>query len=380
MATAEMLIQTCREALSRHPRLRPGQKILVAMSGGVDSSVVAALLHHLGYEVVGVSMHLFPKGASASAEAGRCCTLDDFQDARRVAWKIGIPHYIKNYEATFDSFVIEPFVQSYLAGETPSPCILCNQHLKFGSLFQLAKTIGNDAMVATGHYAQIQWGGERFHLRKGADPGKDQSYFLFPMTQASLQSCLFPLGHLVKAEVRALADHFGLHLAQKSESQEICFVGNRHYSDIVAERTGRSPGAGDIRHRDGRLLGHHDGYWKFTVGQRKGLHVSYATPLYVLSVDPETAQVTVGGAEDLGTKHFLVRDPIWCTGGTPSPRKAHIKIRSRSLEVGGLLRPLSDGRVDVNLETPQFAVTPGQAAVFYEGDEVLGGGWILRSR
>lgn len=376
MRDALSLIESTRASLEHHPTLRPGGRVLVAMSGGVDSSVVAALLHHLSFEAVGVSMHLFPKSADSGA-AGRCCTLDDFQDARRVAWEVGIPHYVSNYEHEFDKAVISPFVEAYLQGETPSPCILCNQHLKFGSLLHMCASM-DASVVATGHYARIEHDEAGFHLRAGLDAGKDQSYFLFPMPPDVLARTLFPLGGMSKPEVRLLADHFGLHLGQKAESQEICFVGDQHYTDILTARTGQAPLLGDLRHVDGRLLGHHDGYWQYTIGQRRGLGIAHAEPLYVVSVDPETNTVLVGEDRHLYSDRFAVRDLVRCRPcDLAGVEGLKVKIRSRSAAVPCRVQATAEG-LDVVLLEAQRAVAPGQAAVFYQEDEVLAGGWITR--
>jgi len=358
--------------------LRPGDRVLAAMSGGIDSSVVAALLHRGGYEVVGVSMQLFDKsqGDPASQAEGKCCTLDDFQDARRVGFQLGFPHYVVDLEDRFQTTVIDPFVAGYLRGETPSPCIRCNQFLKFRTLLDTAAEMGA-AFVATGHYARIIRDG-RHHLYKATDRLKDQSYFLFTHDQDSLARTLFPLGGLAKPEVRQLARDLGLHLAEKPESQEICFVTQGRY-DRYIEQAGRAPeqaGEGLIRHVDGRVLGRHEGFWRFTVGQRKGLRIAHPTPLFVVQVDPEQDTVWVGGEPDLLSPELTARDASWCAAEPPTPLACQAKIRSRGPEVPAWVEPLGQGRVRVRFEQPQRAVAPGQAVVFYQGEEVLGGAWI----
>lgn len=361
--------------LRAHPILRPGDRILAAMSGGVDSSVMAALLHRAGFEVIGLSMQLFDKKTNSDSN-GKCCTLDDFQDARRVAFEMGFPHYVMDFEARFREDVIEGFIQGYLAGETPSPCIRCNQHLKFASLVARAEALGA-AFVATGHYAAITRDAEGWHLRKAGDPAKDQSYFLFHHSQQTLSRTLFPLAHLAKPEVRALGAELGLHLAEKAESQEICFVTQDRY-DAFLEEEGRDPGVGegDIRHVDGRHLGRHRGYWRYTVGQRRGLGVAFPEPLYVIRVDPATNTVWVGGEADLMGAELIARELSWV--GTPpaAPLACEAKVRSRSPAAEALVIPLGDGRAKVAFAAPQRALAPGQAVVFYREDEVLGGGWI----
>ncbi len=371
------LLECALASLKVHPTLKPGARIAVAMSGGVDSSVAAALLHHAGYEVVGVSLQLFDKTGQGSAE-GRCCTLDDFQDARRVAFERGFPHYVVDHEAAFQETVIEPFIEGYLAGETPSPCIRCNQHLKFGALLDRAEAMGA-AFVATGHYAQIGFEDGAWRMRKAADPAKDQSYYLFHQTQATMARTLFPLGHLRKPEVRELGRELGLHLSEKGESQEICFVGAQRY-DAFIEAAGRAPqdAGGDIRHEDGRILGRHEGAWRYTVGQRKGLGIAHATPLYVSRLDHASRTVWVAEDEALGGLSLRAKDLSWCDQTPIAPLHCHARIRARGVEAPCTVTPLQEGGVEVLFETPQRAIAPGQAVVFYEGDAVLGGGWIQR--
>jgi tRNA-specific 2-thiouridylase len=345
------------------------------MSGGVDSSVMAALLHRAGYEVIGISMQLFDKKTIQTSD-GRCCTLDDFQDARRVAHDMGFPHYVMDFEARFRETVIEGFIQGYMDGETPSPCIRCNQHLKFSALMERAGAL-EAPFVATGHYAAITMEDGRWHLRKASDPAKDQSYFLFHHTQATLARTLFPLAHLTKPEVRSLGAELGLHLAEKPESQEICFVTQDRY-DAFMEAEGRDPGLGDgdIRHLDGRILGRHHGYWRHTVGQRRGLGVAYAEPLYVVRIEPATNTVWVGGEADLLGRELAARELSWVDGPPPGPLACQARIRSRSPEAEALVIPLPDGRVKVAFAEPQRAIAAGQAVVFYRDGKVLGGGWI----
>jgi tRNA-specific 2-thiouridylase len=345
------------------------------MSGGVDSSVMAALLHHAGYEVIGISMQLFDKKTAQTSD-GKCCTLDDFQDARRVAYDMGFAHYVMDFETRFRDTVIEGFIQGYLDGETPSPCIRCNQHLKFSALMERAEAL-DAPFVATGHYATIFHEGGHWHLRKASDPAKDQSYFLFHHTQATLARTLFPLAHLTKPEVRQLGTELGLHLAEKPESQEICFVTQDRY-DSFLEVEGRDPGRGDgdIRHLDGRVLGRHHGYWRHTVGQRRGLGVAFAEPLYVVRIEPATNTVWVGSEANLMGQDLVARELSWVDGPPQGPLACQARIRSRSPEAEALVIPLPDGRMKVAFAEPQRAIAAGQAVVFYRDGEVLGGGWI----
>jgi len=369
------LLDLALAPLRTHPTLRPGDRIIAAMSGGVDSSVMAALLHHAGYEVIGISMQLFDKKTVQGSD-GKCCTLDDFQDARRVAHELGFAHYVMDFEDRFRETVIEGFIQGYLDGETPSPCIRCNQHLKFSALMERAEALGAP-FVATGHYAAITHSEVGWHLRKASDSAKDQSYFLFHHTQATLARTLFPLAHLTKPEVRRLGSELGLHLAEKPESQEICFVTQDRY-DAFVELACREPGKvpGDIRHLDGRLLGRHQGYWRHTVGQRRGLGVAFAEPLYVVRIDPTANIVWVGPETNLLGRDLVARELNWVQDAPVGPMACEARIRSRSPEAEALVIPLPDGRVQVSFAEAQRAIAPGQAVVFYREGEVLGGGWI----
>jgi tRNA-specific 2-thiouridylase len=350
-------------------------RIVVAMSGGVDSSVAAARLAREGHDVIGLSMQLYDQ-QQGDVRFGSCCTLDDLYDARRVARSIGIPHYIVNFERGFEEHVLSNFVREYAAGRTPIPCVHCNGDLKFASLVERAAAFGADA-VATGHYAQVDRdpGSGRVRLRRGADRGKDQSYFLFTLSQDQLAHARFPVGALDKPAVREEARRLGLQVADKPDSQEICFVAAGEHAGFV-ERRSRIAG-GDIRDRDGRVVGHHDGIHRFTVGQRKGLGLSSPIPLYVIGIDAPSATVTVGPREALERSTLTASGVNWIAGTAPAgPIRAHAQIRYRHAEAPATIAPLEDGRVSVTFDTPQAAITPGQAVVFYEGDCVAGGGWI----
>jgi tRNA-uridine 2-sulfurtransferase len=372
------LLRKALDGLALHPLLKAGDRVLAAMSGGVDSSVMAALLQRAGCEVVGISMQLFDKGkgqAGGDEAAGKCCTLDDFQDARRVAFDMGFPHYVLDLEARFQETVIEDFIQGYTRGETPSPCIKCNQHLKFKGLFEIADEMGA-RFVATGHYAHIQHDARGFHLLKASDPAKDQSYFLFTHTQETLARTLFPLSGFTKPEVRELGRALGLHLAEKKESQEICFVTQGRY-DAYLEGVDRAPaaGPGPIRHVDGRSLGSHQGYWRYTVGQRKGLRIAFPSPLFVVRVDAATNTVFVGEEADLLGREARVRDLSWCQGPPAPSFRCTARIRSRSPEAPAEVF-LEEGGARIVFDAPLRALAPGQAVVFYRDGEVLGGGWL----
>jgi tRNA-specific 2-thiouridylase len=370
----------------------PEAPIAVAMSGGVDSSTVAALLVRQGYRVVGLTMQLwnqrrFPELAvegGVPSGPGRCCSLDDVYDARRVAEQIGIPYYVVNFEREFEEQVVRPFVEEYLAGRTPIPCTLCNNHIKFGRFFEIAEAVGA-RQIATGHYARIRRdeASGRWRLLRAMDDSRDQTYFLFGLTQEQLARTLFPLGEMTKAEVRELARSMDLAVAAKGDSQEICFVPNGDYaaflrtylkeSGVAEERT-----HGAIVTTAGRTLGEHEGVHHFTIGQRRGLGVATGEPLYVIATDPERQRVVVGGHDELLRARFWAKDVNWISiAGPAASLRARVKIRNKHAAAAATLNAVGDPtRVEVVFDEPQRAVTPGQAAVFYDGELVLGGGWI----
>jgi len=355
-------------------------RIVVAMSGGVDSSVAAALLAEQGHDVIGLSMQLYPSTGSGQAGTARtfggCCTLDDLHDARRVASSRGFPHYIVNFERQFADTVISNFVTEYSSGRTPIPCAHCNSDLKFATLLDRARGLGAE-YLATGHYARIdQSPGGRFLLRRGLDAGKDQSYFLFSLTQDQLARAVFPVGGLTKRDVRAEAHRLGLAVAEKADSQEICFVPDGDYASFVESHAG-SVRSGEVVNQDGERLATHAGIHRFTIGQRKGLGVAAQAPLYVLKIDAETGDVTVGPRSALDRTGFSVSGVNWIQpDGPASWRPASVQIRHRHRPAPGRVRAAEGDRALFEFDEPQPAVTPGQAAVFYDGDIVMGGGWI----
>jgi tRNA-uridine 2-sulfurtransferase len=363
------------------------------MSGGVDSSTVAAMLRAQGHEVVGLTMQLWNQRRLAGREGmpesvqGRCCSLDDVYDARRVAETIGIPYYVVNHEERFERDVVRPFVEEYLAGRTPIPCSLCNNHLKFDQLLIVAQQIGAER-VATGHYAQVAFdeAAGRWLLKRPVDKAKDQTYFLFGLTQEQLSRTLFPLGGMNKPEVRELARKYNLVIAEKPDSQEICFVPGGDYKAFLdaylAEQGGEVPDtSGELVTASGEVLGEHTGVHNFTVGQRKGLGLATGSPLYVIQIKNDTRQVVVGGDEHLYSQTLLAdRVNLISVAEIREPMRVAVKIRHKHQPAPATIEAGDAGAIKVTFDEPQRAITPGQAAVFYDGDTVVGGGWIKASR
>ena len=356
--------------------LKPGARIVAAMSGGVDSSVTAALLKRQGYDVIGITLQLYPSDTAPSRK-GACCAGADIYDAKRVAQSLDIPHYVLDYESRFRKNVIEDFADSYARGETPIPCVRCNERVKFADLLDTARELGAEAM-ATGHYVRRVDGADGAQLHAAADPVRDQSYFLFATTQAQLDYLRFPLGDMEKSAVRAIAAELKLVNAAKPDSQDICFVPEGRYTGIVNRMKPDAARPGDIVDMTGKVLGRHDGIVNFTVGQRKGLGLSgNEEPLFVLKLDPVNARVVVGPRTALGSSCITLRDVNWL-GPQDAPFEARVKVRSMRPPVAATVTPLAGGAARVELAAPEDAIAPGQACVFYEmdGSRVLGGGWI----
>jgi tRNA-specific 2-thiouridylase len=354
-------------------------RVVVAMSGGVDSSVVAGLLKRDGYDVIGITLQLYDHGA-AIAKKGACCAGQDIHDARQVAERLNIPHYVLDYESRFRQAVIDEFADSYVNGETPIPCIRCNQRVKFRDLLETARDLDADCL-ATGHYVQRVVGADgRAELLRGADPRRDQSYFLYTTTQDQLDYLRFPLGHMEKPEVRKLAEEFGLIVADKPDSQDICFVPNGDYASVVTKLRPEAAEPGEIVHVDGTVLGRHDGVIHFTVGQRKGIGIAAAEPLYVVKLDAAARRVVVGPREALARKVVALRELNWLGGAIPAEGlEVSVKLRSAQPAVLARIFAAADQTARLELYAAEYGVAPGQAGVVYAGDRLLGGGWIARA-
>ena len=369
-------------------------KIAVAMSGGVDSSAAAAILKEQGHELVGFTMQLWDQRRGINVDENgdplpsRCCSLDDVYDARRVAEELDFPFYVLNLERDFERAVVQPFVTSYLNGETPIPCVSCNSRLKFASLDRLALSLGCEK-VATGHYARVEFDAatNRYRLLRGRNEQKDQSYFLWELTQEQLSRALFPLGEMSKPEARDAARQHGLSgVSEKKESQEICFVPDGDYAGFIdryleaEDATERLPGRGEIVDTNARVIGQHDGIHRYTIGQRRGIGIADERPLYVISIDADKNRVTVGSSEELLSSEFTAAGVNWIVPANPTePVRAEVRVRYRHTAAPATITPLENGRARIIFDEPQRAITPGQATVFYRGDEVVGGGWIVKN-
>ena len=364
------------------------------MSGGVDSSAAAALLKEQGHELVGFTMQLWNQRRNINVDGhgdplpSRCCSLDDVYDARRVAESLGFPFYVLNLEKDFEESVVEPFIQSYLAGETPIPCVACNSRLKFASLDRMALSLGCEK-VATGHYARVEYDqvADRYRLFRGRNHWKDQSYFLWELTQAQLSRSIFPLGDMLKSEVRNIARDANLYTAEKQESQEICFVPDVKYSEFIdrylehEERAAEIPEGGEIVTVEGEVVGSHGGIHRYTLGQRRGLGIAHEKPLYVVQIERARNQIVVGGAEALESVEFVARSVNWVAFDEPGEAvRAQVKVRYRHEPAWATITALPNDGAKITFDEPQRAITPGQATIFYNDDEVVGGGWIVKEQ
>lgn len=347
------------------------KRILVAMSGGVDSATTAAMLKNEGHEVIGVTMQLWDYGESE----GGCCSADEVCDARRVAYDLGIPHYVVNYMEEFRQYIVSDFVEKYENGKTPIPCILCNQFMKFDFLLNRALELGAD-YLATGHYARILNGSEEFSLAKGVDTNKDQSYFLFTLRSEHLKRLLFPLGDKTKPEVRNIAKQLGVKVADKSESMGVCFITGGSYKEFLEPYTRKGKQPGEIVDTEGNFLGEHNGISNYTVGQRRGLGIAAGKPLYVVKVDAKNNRIVLGEEKDLYSSKLKADNVSWVNVPSSGSFRIEAKIRYRHEGSQATVTAGSDNTAEICFDKPQRAITPGQAVVFYDGDVLLGGGWI----
>jgi tRNA-specific 2-thiouridylase len=347
------------------------RRVVVAMSGGVDSSVAAAFLKEKGYDVIGMTMKLWGK-------ENRCCSDEDVQDAKRVAHLLGIPHYIVSFNDTFKSHIVDYFVSEYIRGKTPNPCAVCNPVIKFGKLLEKADAL-KAPFLATGHYAGVNQDRRtgRVFFRRGQDRGKDQSYFLARLSQKALSRALFPIGNFPKAKIRQLAQRFGLPVASKTESQEVCFIPDGNVAGFIDQQRGEKAAAGPIVDAEGTVLGMHKGITGYTIGQRKGLGIAAGKPVYVIKIDKELNTVVVGEDWDLYQKKFIVKDPNWISlADLKEPIRARVRIRYKHRPQWAIVSPINSNTLEITFEKSQRAITPGQLAVFYNRDTVIGSAWI----
>ena len=352
------------------------------MSGGVDSSIAAYLLKRGGFEVGGATIRTWASGDCAEKNTKSCCGVIGVEDARSVAWKLGIPHYVFNFEREFKTHVVDYFSSEYLKGRTPNPCIACNQHIKFALFLRRAQALGYDA-IATGHYAQMSFdqATDRYFISEAKDPIKDQSYVLFPLSQEILSNLYLPIGEFSKSEIRALAREIGLSVAEKPDSQEICFIPSNDYGTFLEREQKLEDIPGPVRDRFGNVLGTHRGYYHYTVGQRKGLRIPFKHALYVTEIIPSENTVIVGPKENVGSRFCRVERINWfTTSNSRDSLRVQAKIRSRHTKSWAVLQRFSESEVLLTFDDPQEAITPGQACVFYEGERVLGGGWIASTQ